>query len=547
MNKKSLFSLVIFLLILSLACNLPFTNNGSNNLPEDELNASLNLMRGYDTYFGVMESFDINEYGFPGVLYYTLPEEEIADGIYMQQLYSMENSDGSGYRAGMNYYLRNDTDSDAYMEVVIDIPKEIAPTFDDMKLSQPPLEIINPDPTGRFGFNLKAKAPPQVGLGVISNIISVPAGSDPGKAFMELVLTSSANDLCKRVFADDEKLNKEMQDMCYFNVVRDFKDQVDAGSLVWSCASIEDKDLSNTCAALLQSDRQFCDAIKDRVNKERCLAQLVNDACLEVPVEERELCVAEGALELKSFGACLEISEPDVKNDCIARVMGSKKYCDKIVDDDLRGQCYFNIGIREVDEPAGGEAAEEEPTEESTSEGEGAGLIDELFGSGAGTGGARFPSRKASSLCSSFTTLTASYPLIKSVGSDDVLICYYGNEKDKASDAYTWRLQVYIEQFPNVDEAYNDWQESYTLGSTWMDMTINETRIIKQSHSDSEYFYQERSIYSSGGTDVTDYILHAGARIDEFIVAYIENSITTAGDARWTATLQRVYEIAAGN
>ena len=39
----------------------------------------------------------------------------------MQQLYSMENSNDSGYRSGLTYYLRNDTDSDAYLEVVIDI------------------------------------------------------------------------------------------------------------------------------------------------------------------------------------------------------------------------------------------------------------------------------------------------------------------------------------------------------------------------------------------------------------------------------------------
>jgi len=148
MNKRSLFSLVLSLLILSLACNLPFVNKGSDDLPEEELSRALNLVNGYDTFFGVLETFDINEYGFPNVLYYTLPEQEIADGIYMQQLYSMDNEGGRGYRAGLNYYLRNDTDSDAYIEVIIDIPKEIAPTFEDMGLSQAPLEIIDPDPTG---------------------------------------------------------------------------------------------------------------------------------------------------------------------------------------------------------------------------------------------------------------------------------------------------------------------------------------------------------------------------------------------------------------
>ncbi len=65
MNRKSLFSLVFSLLLLSLACNLPFGSSDGDAIPEDELSGALNLMRGYDTYFGVMETFDINENGFP--------------------------------------------------------------------------------------------------------------------------------------------------------------------------------------------------------------------------------------------------------------------------------------------------------------------------------------------------------------------------------------------------------------------------------------------------------------------------------------------------
>lgn len=440
MNKRSLFSLVLSLLILSLACNLPFVNKGSDDLPEEELSRALNLVNGYDTFFGVLETFDINEYGFPNVLYYTLPEEEIADGIYMQQLYSMDNEGGRGYRAGLNYYLRNDTDSDAYIEVIIDIPKEIALTFDDVTLSQAPLEIIDPDPTGRFGFSLKAKAPPQWSLGIISNITAVPAGYDPDKAFMDMVLTSSARDLCKRKFADDEKLNKEMQDMCYFNVVRDFKDHVDGGDLVWSCASIEDKDLASTCSALLQSDRRGCDAIKDRVNKERCLAVLVNDACLEVPIENRELCIAEGALELKSFGACLEVSEPDIKNDCIARVMGSQKYCDKIADDDLRGQCYYNIGIREADDDT---AEQVEKPEES-----GGGLFsgDTDADTDSGEGNGWFSEETADEVCATIASQIG-MPFSEGHANTGHLLCNLS--MDNGVDG--WPGTVYI-WFMNTEE-----------------------------------------------------------------------------------------------
>ena len=117
MNKKGLFSLVFILLFISLACNLPFVKTGSDDLPVDEVSDALIKMEKDDLFYGVMETFDVNEYGFPNVLYYTLPEEQIADGIYMQQLYAMESTGGSGYRAGLNYYLRNDTDADAYIEV----------------------------------------------------------------------------------------------------------------------------------------------------------------------------------------------------------------------------------------------------------------------------------------------------------------------------------------------------------------------------------------------------------------------------------------------
>ena len=103
---------------------------------------------------------------------------------------------------------------------------------------------------------MQAKSPPQVGLGIISDIISVPAGYDPDKAFMKMVLTSSAADLCKRKFSDDEE-NREMQDMCYYNVVRDFKDYIDAGNLAWSCVSIKDEELAYTCTALLNPTASF--------------------------------------------------------------------------------------------------------------------------------------------------------------------------------------------------------------------------------------------------------------------------------------------------
>ena len=543
MNKKSLFSLVLSLLILSLACNLPFGKNGSGDLPEDELTGALNLMRGYDTYFGVMETFDINDYGFPNVLNYTLPEEKIAEGIYMQQLYSMENRDGRGYRAGLTYYLRNDTESDAYLEVVIDIPKAVAPTFEDISLTQLPLEIIEPDPKGRFGFNIAAKSPPQVGLGVISSIISVPAGYDPDKAFMDMVLVSSAKDLCKRVFADDEKLNNEMQDMCYFNVVRDFKDHVDGGNLIWSCASIRNTDLANTCTALLQSDRRFCDEIKDRVNKERCLAQLVIDACLEVPIEDRELCIAEGALEIKSFGACLEVAEPDIKNDCIARVMSSQKYCDRIVDEYLRGQCYYNIGIRESeDDPAAAtETAEEteEPRETEDPETEG----DGLFGSGGLFSGDEFSSKKTRAYCNNFNALTAVYPVIKTIGAGDAMTCVYGDEKDRKSDAYTYKIMLYVRQYPSELEAASEWAEVNGTDAVWLDLVLNKNDVIKQNHTATEFLYQERHTFSREGTEVTDYRLYAGKLAGRYRIEYTELNLGDEGSDRWTTTLQQIMDI----
>lgn len=549
MNKKRPFLLLVSLLILSLACNLPFIGSGGDAIPEDELSGALNLMSGYDTYFGVMETFDINEYGFPNVLYYTLPEEEIAEGIYMQQLYSMENRDSNGYRAGTTYFLRNDTDADAYVEVVIDVPKEIAPTFDDMTLSQAPLEIIEPDPKGRFGFHLKAKSPPQVNLAVISNIISVPAGYDPDKAFMDMVLASSANDLCKRVFADDEKLNKEMQDMCYFNVVRDFKDHVEAGSLAWSCASIKDKDLANTCAALLQTDRRFCDEIKDRVNKERCLAQLVNDACLEVPIEERELCIAEGALEMNSFGACLEVGEPDIKNDCIARVMSSQKYCDRIVDDDLRGQCYYNIGIREADEDslAETEAAEETEEPENTEEPEKMEESEETgidqFSGGGIFSGDMFSSKKAKAYCNSFTSLTGVYPVIKTIGAGDVLTCVYGDEKDRESDAYTYKMMLSVWQYPSEEEAASKWAEVNGTDAVWLDLVLYKSLLIKQDHTDTAYYYQERHQFKADGKDVTEYRLYAGQLVGRYRIEYTEFRQHDEGSDRWNTTLQQIMDL----
>ena len=50
--------------------------------------------------------------------------------------------------------------------------------------------------------------------------------------------------------------------------------------------------------------------------------------------------------------------------------MGSQKYCDRIIDDDLRGQCYFNIGIREADIDTTEDAEKPEETGEGLSGGD---------------------------------------------------------------------------------------------------------------------------------------------------------------------------------
>jgi hypothetical protein len=513
MKKSGALLVISILLVTLISCNLPFLagKSVSNDVDIQSFIEKVDSM-------GELDRVDKNGDGLPEQLVYSLPAQLVAIDIYLEQQYGAEIvQDRSGYYPVYGATLRNSSDNDQYVEVVLDFPKEFAADISELTFNIDPLEILNPDPSAKFGFSIPArsKIPNAVQAQAMAHILS--PGTDPVNDFMWMTLTSAA-DACDTPFVSDAKENEEYQAACYLRVVDNYEGFINDEELGLICGRLPGE-WPGVCSALVFSDPEFCKRVTNKETNSVCTGMLIKQLCRTVSVETRGLCYAEGALELNSIGGCSLVPDGDIRNDCLARVKKDSDYCKEINDPELKAQCVAMVGGKKDD------------------------LTNVLAQLASGEDYGRFTTGEAAELCRSFSTVTATYQFIKSSGTGDVLSCYYGDDKDKEREGETWKILLWIKEYPGAAEALQEWQEVNSPDSPGLNLTLNRSLLVRSSHTDTQFFYLEKTSFTSAGQEVNWYTIHAGSLQGKFRIEYVENSVPTDGEYRWNAALQRAKEI----
>ena len=502
----------LFLLVFTLSCNFPLLANSGINETENWMA----VLSKVET-LGGLERIDPDSDGAAEQLAYSLPEELIGPDLYMQQTYVADVvDDKSGFYQSMSVTLRNESDTEQYVEAVIEIPKEFAADISELTFSMEPLEVINPDPSSRFGFVVPARTALKDALKVQGPAYIIYPASDPEKAFMWVVLSSAVSS-CDKQMSANEAENKELQAICYIRFVTNFQGFAEPEDLGIYCGRAPGE-WAGVCSALVYSDPEYCKKISDKDTNSICTGLLIKQLCRNIPLETRGLCYAEGAQQLNSIGGCMIVPDEDIRNDCLAKVKKDPDYCNNIIDEELKSQC---IAMVKKDKN----------------------VIGELLAQSSGSSGEIFSSSEAEATCQRFTSLSSSYLLIKHQGTGDVLSCYYGDDKDRENDAYTWKYLLYIKQYPGVPEAMQDWQTLDNPDSAAFKMGINELLMEKSYHTDSAYLYLEKNAYSYQGQDYLSYTLHAGALVTKYRIEYVENGVPNSGESRWNSVLNEIKQV----
>ncbi len=510
MKFNPLLLLLAALFILSLACKFPLAV-ASPPVDEEELTLAFAQASAAER----LQIVDGNEDGTMDWMSYKYPEEQLSAGLYMQPMIATDITYGNAYRQDLAYSFRNELDTDQRVEMEVDIPKAFAVSVDELYFSMEPLEIIDPDPKARFGFSVPAQSSPVAYLLIRGPERALSPEEDAQRTVAEAML-KVASDRCTKTMNPNPESNEGLQGMCYFEVVQGYAGFVDDSLLQPYCEKIKG-DWQGICLSLVRPDTDHCNKIENKLNNALCTGMFITRMCNSVPLEERPLCYAEGAIELKSVGGCAAIPDEDIRNDCVARVKGDPRYCEKIQDEELKAQCA---------------ALTTDKTD----------YIAELFGVLARSGGTdgMFSSDKAEAQCKSFANLTGVYPLIKKTGSGDTLLCYYGTAEDQKNDDY--RFHIYIEQYASNEAAAAEWKEINAPGAVWMNL-INRSNLVKENVGESNFYLLERSTVTSGEQEAVRYTLRAGELVGRYRIEYIEKGVSDDGEARWNAVLVRAKQL----
>lgn len=447
MLKKAWFPLLLCLILVSLACNLPLNvlRSASTSAP-GEVDILADFLAN-ESSWGKVTSYDNNNDGRMDALYYAFPPETPAEGITLQETAYINNPDGSGFKRWWQYELGNANPDDMAIEMIVDLPKEFAASVDELGFSVQPLEVIEADPKLKFGFRLKGDTPPELQL-TVQSLKGDPPADDAGRVFMEEIVSTAAEKCGAPIEKKYEGWHpdwiQKYKNDCLFDLVRDFKPYIPVDIMAQYCDQIIDGSVTKgyraTCNAVVFRDHANCDELKG-TSRRACDHFFIQEICMDTPLETRDLCYAEGGLTLNTTAGCALIEDDDVSMDCYARVERDPQLCDEIKDEGLRQQCLALV--------SGDKTSMSEQVERA-----------ELENADFSKYNKWFRQSDAEADCQRFVSMTG-FDVTEAEGWDSNIICKYGIG-DSLSDI---RAVLYIQAFESIDIAKEKWGTEYSASA----------------------------------------------------------------------------------
>jgi len=431
MKKDWLWIIPLAVAILGITCYLP-SLKAANDDNLQKLADQLGALRLEEQELGELHDWDSDDDGVVEKIEYTLPVYEIVEDVTLSRSLFSELQDEGWYFPGYTFMFQYLGDDEAEFEYIVDIPKEIAVSIDDLEFSIPPDEIIDPDPRAGYNLRIGKGAKRQIDLAVTSHaIIYQTKGTfDEIKQRTMEFYYKEAVLVCDTLYPHGS--GSAERDACLLNVVEDFKGYIDRDTLISHCNDITDSLRGDMCRAVLDADITNCiNANADEDEQDLCKGYFIANLCDSLEGEEKVLCLAENAISFESPVACTTIPVSDIRQDCLARTTKDKAYCDQIKDDELRQTCKGEVaGKVETESPDNTEeaAVDEKPTRQvkkSYSD------ID------------WFPPESAEKDCGVFSGIMTEYPFTWVEGEDTKLWCNWGPGPDWISTTQEVNIHVF--------------------------------------------------------------------------------------------------------
>jgi len=514
MNKKGLFSLVFILLFISLACNFPLSlGAGRSNQGLDDLNDLLQA----DLDLGELSEVDANQDGSLETFIYSLPAYEVEPDVLMTKSHFVTEDSAGAASRGIKLSFVNTSTSPKEFDFPIEIPKEIVAHVDYIEFSTPPKEIINPDPSVVFGV----MQDPEGAVDIIMTIADVTGVSSIYSSFDKEYLMFLASKEAKYYCENAMFPSFRDRDACYLNFAEDFQGYV-TGDLLWdTCNKVTDNLTRTLCHSVNNAD-PISECTHESLSlgeKEICTAYIINMKCAEFSNREDQIiCQAESALKHYNEITCLAIPVSEIQNDCMAKVLLDKKYCEKINDEGLKLDCLYYLLGKE------GEAAEAVGGLHQ--------LLEKLNGGRYMNAWNWFPDNTADELCRKFAPAVG-LPLQDGEGWQSHLECEYSSNPD---DHYP-PGSVWIYAFETEQDALDKWQENIEGFEV---LSTTQQVIHKEMTPDSTLIIWHREYVNEG---VWYYDMDTEKLYGNTIIIYQRDRLTSDDRSSWEQVLNVAYEL----
>ena len=402
-----------------------------------------------DSDWGKMFDIDTNQDGRVDEAIYRFPNQEIETDVILltNLIYSSgettEARDPTIYYKAMYLEVFNYGEAEKQVRFNLEIPKNFAVSVDELNFDPVPAAIVNPDPVVTYDIILPA--PPVDESGIVGMPIFIAYGVAVTTASFQAAQRKLREDALARMREICKSAPVDKKSYCYMSMAIDFQDVIDKKEMEEICIGEVTGFERMVCLSVARDSATECDRASTPEDVMVCKGFYVNRKCKGLDGGELQACLRDTSIANKAPLGCMNLEDPDVRNDCYARAGNNVAYCDEISNPVRRDSCKKALG--QTVQPDSAPVSADIST--------------------------WFTTQEAKTDCKPFAALFPEYTLTFTEGEyfDDVakLSCDM-DAKDKKLDDFLYEIVVWVWAFDSTDTAKNTWENEVEDGYTLLAM-----------------------------------------------------------------------------
>lgn len=402
-----------------------------------------------DSDWGKMFDNDTNQDGRVDEAIYRFPDQEIETDVTLLTtlIYSSGEAtdalDPTVFYKAMYLEVFNYGEAEKQVRFNLEIPKNFASSVDELYFIPEPAAIVNPDPVVMYDIVLPA--PPVDESALVGTPIFIGYSVAVATANFEAAQRKLREDALARMREICKSAPVDKKSHCYMSMVVDFQDVIDKKEMEQLCTGEVTGFERRICLSVARDSAAECDRATTPEDVLVCKGFYVNHKCKGLDGGELQACLRDTSIANKAPLGCMNLEDPDVRNDCYARAGNNAAYCDEISNQARRDACRKALGQTVQSDPA--------PVSSDISK--------------------WFTPQKAKTDCQPFTALFPEYTVGFTDGeyfNDVAKLSCDMDAKDKELDDILYEIVVWIWAFDSSDTAKNTWENEVEHGYTLLAM-----------------------------------------------------------------------------